>query len=72
MKIENSEALEDVLDTLYERISIHRRSIGFVADHVTDNQAMANLMIQVNSMTTTQNIVASLLGRDIEEDSGCF
>jgi hypothetical protein len=72
MNIEDSEALEEVLDTLYERISVHRRAIGFVADHVTDDQAMANLMIQVNSMTTTQNIIASLLGRKSEEDSGHF
>lgn len=72
MKVEKTDELEEILGTLYERISVHRRAVGFVADHVSDDQAMANLMIQVNSMTTTQNILASLLGYSLEDEKGTF
>lgn len=68
MKQEDYEALEERLDTLYERLSVHRRSIGFVADHIKDEQAMSSLMITHHAMKESENYIDMLLGREKQHD----
>ena len=72
MKITDLDVLEEHLDTLFERFSVHCRSIGFVADHIQDDQAMCSLMVTGHAMKETQNLIAAILGREIETLEGPY
>ena len=72
MKITDLDVIEDHLDTLFERFSVHRRSIGFVAAHIQDDQAMSSLMITEHAMKETENLIAMILGREIQNLDGPY
>jgi len=72
MKITDMEVIAENLDTLYERFSVHRRSIGFVAGHINDDEAMCTLMITEHAMKETENLIATILGREILDLDGPY
>lgn len=49
------------MDEACENLSLIRRSLGFVADHVEDDQTMAILMRLEASLEETENIFFEIL-----------
>jgi hypothetical protein len=66
MNQEEFEALMDKLDVIYERVANERRAIGFMADHIKDNQAMSYLGVMAYGMRMTENMLLEVLGRPVD------
>lgn len=58
----------DSLDSIYERISAERRALGFVANHLDNDQAMCNLMVIHRGMLITENSLLSIMGRSASNE----
>jgi hypothetical protein len=55
MKIKKEELID-----IYDRISLSRRSIGFIADHTDDDQVMSSLMVFDRFMQETESQLETL------------
>lgn len=62
MTQEDHEALTERIDEIAERVTHHRQAIGFISDHVKDDQLMSNLMMIEQGMQKTESMLSFLQG----------
>jgi hypothetical protein len=67
-RTENEEKTEIDWMDIRDRLIKDRGAIGFLSDHVADNQLCCMLMLIEESMTVTENMISFIIEKGLDEE----